>query len=172
MQLQHSACKPGLPPLPPHPAATWCPQPSSPGSRLNGSLISALSCPSRRPMCSYIVPNAFITWFKAALVPAWAGLLVTPLVLYKLFPPEVKHTPEAPKVCAAAALGWMLCRWTCRADAAHCVCVHVAGAMCPFVPWPAHLLRHSVPSHHHRAAPPKRCSCCPLANLNRRLRSG
>ncbi|KAI7837138.1 hypothetical protein COHA_009016 [Chlorella ohadii] len=45
----------------------------------------------------YMVPNAFITWFKAALVPAWAGLLVTPLILYKLFPPEVKHTPEAPK---------------------------------------------------------------------------
>lgn len=35
---------------------------------------------------------------QAAIVPALAGLLITPLLMYKLFPPEIKDTPEAPKV--------------------------------------------------------------------------
>lgn len=35
---------------------------------------------------------------QAAVVPALAGLLITPLIMYKLFPPEIKDTPEAPKV--------------------------------------------------------------------------
>lgn len=37
------------------------------------------------------------------MVPALSGLLLTPLLLYKLFPPTIKDTPEAPKVGTAAA---------------------------------------------------------------------
>lgn len=35
-------------------------------------------------------------WFWAALVPGLISLLVGPYVLYKLFNPELKHSPEAP----------------------------------------------------------------------------
>eukprot|EP00887_Chlorella_sp_A99_P001863 scaffold19.g1863.t1 len=34
----------------------------------------------------------------ASFLPALAGLLVTPLLLYKLFAPEIRDTPEAPKL--------------------------------------------------------------------------
>ncbi|KFM28622.1 Dicarboxylate transporter 1, chloroplastic [Auxenochlorella protothecoides] len=55
-----------------------------------------------------VVPSAWTTWFKAsggvalagaaaASLPALTGLLLTPLIMYKLFPPSVKDTPEAPK---------------------------------------------------------------------------
>ena len=40
--------------------------------------------------------NPWITWFKAACVPGILGLLLTPLLVYKLFPPEIQDTPEAP----------------------------------------------------------------------------
>ena len=37
---------------------------------------------------------------QAAVVPAVIGLAVTPLLLYKLLPPEVQQTPEAPAQAA------------------------------------------------------------------------
>ena len=37
-------------------------------------------------------------WAVAASVPGLISLLVLPLVLYKVFPPELKKTPEAPKL--------------------------------------------------------------------------
>ena len=41
---------------------------------------------------------------QASIVPALAGLLLTPLLMYKLFAPEIKDTPEAPKAsCVNAA---------------------------------------------------------------------
>lgn len=43
-----------------------------------------------------IVSNPWVSWFKAASVPALLALLTTPLLLYKIFPPEIKDTPEAP----------------------------------------------------------------------------
>ncbi|EIE27528.1 Sodium/sulfate symporter [Coccomyxa subellipsoidea C-169] len=43
------------------------------------------------------IPSPWVTWFKGAAVPALLGLLITPLIMYKLVPPEVKDTPEAPK---------------------------------------------------------------------------
>ena len=33
----------------------------------------------------------------AAFIPAAIGLAITPLLLYKLAPPEIRDTPEAPK---------------------------------------------------------------------------
>ena len=46
------------------------------------------------------IPNPWISWLKAASLPALISLLVTPLVLYKLYPPETKDTPDAPAVAA------------------------------------------------------------------------
>ncbi|BDH44582.1 C4-dicarboxylate ABC transporter [Salmonella enterica subsp. enterica serovar Choleraesuis] len=36
-------------------------------------------------------------WALAALVPALLSLIVMPLVIYWLYPPEIKHTPDAPE---------------------------------------------------------------------------
>ncbi|KAL6202680.1 hypothetical protein ACLB2K_026385 [Fragaria x ananassa] len=43
-----------------------------------------------------IISSPWVSWFKAASLPALVLLLATPLVLYKLFPPETKDTPDAP----------------------------------------------------------------------------
>ena len=47
------------------------------------------------------IPSAWVTWFKAAVVPALLGLLLTPMIMYKIFAPEIKDTPEAPALAAA-----------------------------------------------------------------------
>ena len=44
----------------------------------------------------YGVKIDFGTWFLAASVPALATILLLPLVLYRLFPPGVTDTPDAP----------------------------------------------------------------------------
>ena len=33
-----------------------------------------------------VIPNTFLTWFKAALLPALVGLVLTPLILYQASP--------------------------------------------------------------------------------------
>ena len=45
-----------------------------------------------------IVSNRWVTWFKAASLPALVSLLLSPFVLYHLYPPEMKNTPDAPSV--------------------------------------------------------------------------
>ena len=47
-----------------------------------------------------VISNPWVTWFKAASVPAFVALLATPLILYNLSPPEIKNTPEAPAIAA------------------------------------------------------------------------
>ncbi|WCJ18780.1 Dicarboxylate transporter 2.1 chloroplastic [Euphorbia peplus] len=47
-----------------------------------------------------IISSPWVTWFKAASLPAFICLLLTPLILYKLYPPETKDTPEAPAMAA------------------------------------------------------------------------
>lgn len=47
-----------------------------------------------------IISSPWVSWFKAACVPALVALLATPLILYKLYPPEVKDTPDAPAMAA------------------------------------------------------------------------
>ncbi|KAM7479003.1 hypothetical protein LguiA_027216 [Lonicera macranthoides] len=47
-----------------------------------------------------IVANPWVSWFKAASLPALVALLLTPLILYKLYPPEIKDTPDAPAMAA------------------------------------------------------------------------
>ncbi len=39
----------------------------------------------------------FSSWFMAASVPALTAFIVIPWLLYKIFPPELKETPDAPK---------------------------------------------------------------------------
>ncbi|KAF3338330.1 dicarboxylate transport 2.1 [Carex littledalei] len=46
------------------------------------------------------IANPWVTWFKAASLPAIISLLTIPFVLYKIFPPETKNTPEAPALAA------------------------------------------------------------------------
>lgn len=38
------------------------------------------------------------SWAVAAIVPGLVSLIITPLVIYKLYPPEVKKTPDAAKI--------------------------------------------------------------------------
>ncbi|KAK6916150.1 Solute carrier family 13 [Dillenia turbinata] len=46
------------------------------------------------------IASPWVAWFKAASLPAIVCLLATPLVLYKLYPPEIKDTPDAPAMAA------------------------------------------------------------------------
>ena len=43
---------------------------------------------------------SFGSWFLAASVPVLVGFIILPFLLYKLFGPEIKETPEAPKAAA------------------------------------------------------------------------
>jgi len=43
------------------------------------------------------IPSPFKTWFMAALGPSIFSFLLTPLLAFKLMPPEAKKTPDAPK---------------------------------------------------------------------------
>ncbi|KAL1534355.1 cytochrome P450-dit2 [Salvia divinorum] len=47
-----------------------------------------------------VISNPWVSWFKAASLPAFVSLLATPLILYKLYPPEIKDTPDAPAMAA------------------------------------------------------------------------
>ncbi|KAJ6816005.1 putative dicarboxylate transporter 2.1, chloroplastic [Iris pallida] len=42
------------------------------------------------------IASPWVFWFKVASVPSFVALLVTPYLLYKIFPPETKDTPDAP----------------------------------------------------------------------------
>ncbi|XP_068637596.1 dicarboxylate transporter 2.1, chloroplastic-like [Aristolochia californica] len=42
------------------------------------------------------VASPWVSWFKAASLPGFVSLLATPYILYKIFPPETKDTPDAP----------------------------------------------------------------------------
>lgn len=52
---------------------------------------------------------SFGSWFLAALAPSLAALVIIPYVLYRIFPPVLKATPEAPRAAAdrLAAMGPM-----------------------------------------------------------------
>eukprot|EP00931_Biecheleriopsis_adriatica_P033949 TRINITY_DN19666_c0_g1_i1.p1 TRINITY_DN19666_c0_g1~~TRINITY_DN19666_c0_g1_i1.p1 ORF type:complete len:551 (-),score=111.13 TRINITY_DN19666_c0_g1_i1:123-1775(-) len=43
------------------------------------------------------IPSPFTTWFMAAVGPSIVSFLLTPLIAFKLLPPEAKQTPDAPK---------------------------------------------------------------------------
>ncbi|KAL3130986.1 cytochrome P450-dit2 [Trebouxia sp. C0009 RCD-2024] len=47
-----------------------------------------------------VIASPWVTWLKGAFAPALVGLLVTPFIMYKLCPPEIKDTPQAPAAAA------------------------------------------------------------------------
>ncbi|KAK9666920.1 hypothetical protein RND81_14G220900 [Saponaria officinalis] len=46
------------------------------------------------------IASPWVTWLKTACVPALFALALTPIILYKLYPPEIKDTPDAPAMAA------------------------------------------------------------------------
>jgi DASS family divalent anion:Na+ symporter len=37
----------------------------------------------------------YARWILASIIPAVASLILVPFVIYKIYPPEIKHTPAA-----------------------------------------------------------------------------
>ena len=53
------------------------------------------------PMCQKFAADmgihiSWMSWFWAAIVPGLASMIIIPYLLYKIFPPELKKTTEAP----------------------------------------------------------------------------
>jgi len=58
------------------------------------------------PMCQKFAANiginiSWMSWFSAAVVPGLASVIIIPFLLYKIFPPELKKTTEAPAMAMA-----------------------------------------------------------------------
>eukprot|EP00197_Chlamydomonas_leiostraca_P013069 CAMPEP_0202870626 /NCGR_PEP_ID=MMETSP1391-20130828/16250_1 /ASSEMBLY_ACC=CAM_ASM_000867 /TAXON_ID=1034604 /ORGANISM="Chlamydomonas leiostraca, Strain SAG 11-49" /LENGTH=530 /DNA_ID=CAMNT_0049551235 /DNA_START=165 /DNA_END=1758 /DNA_ORIENTATION=+ len=47
-----------------------------------------------------VVPNQFYQWMAGAALPSIVGMLITPFIIFKLCPPTITDTPEAPKEAA------------------------------------------------------------------------
>ncbi|KAG6555970.1 hypothetical protein Mapa_001910 [Marchantia paleacea] len=62
---------------------------------LTGSAQNLL-CLNLAKELGVIVANPWMTWFQAASVPAIFALLTTPLLMYQIYPPELKQIPNAP----------------------------------------------------------------------------
>ncbi|GAA0163114.1 primary active transporter [Lithospermum erythrorhizon] len=45
--------------------------------------------------------KSWLTWFKVTCIPGFVSLALLPFVVYKIFPPEIKETPDAPTVAKA-----------------------------------------------------------------------
>ncbi|MEI7487446.1 MAG: anion permease [Chryseobacterium sp.] len=74
----------------------------------NMNLISSsmfLTGTASNPMCQKFAANlginiTWMSWAAAGFVPGLVAFFVVPLVLYKLYPPELKKTGDAPKMAA------------------------------------------------------------------------
>lgn len=72
------------------------------------NLISSsmfLTGTASNPMCQKFAANlginiTWMSWAAAGFVPGLVAFFVVPLVLYKLYPPELKKTGDAPKMAA------------------------------------------------------------------------
>lgn len=42
------------------------------------------------------VKSLWVTWLKASCIPAMSSLMLTPFIIYMIFPPEIKRNPDAP----------------------------------------------------------------------------
>ncbi|WP_306350963.1 anion permease [Flavobacterium sp. '19STA2R22 D10 B1'] len=75
-------------------------------SSYNMNLITSsmfLTGTASNPMCQKFAADLGITitwmsWAEAAIVPGIVAFLVIPLLLYKIYPPELKKTGDAPKL--------------------------------------------------------------------------
>ena len=57
------------------------------------------------PMCQKFVADmgysiTWMSWAKAAIIPGLVAFFITPIVLYKIYPPELKKTADAPKIAS------------------------------------------------------------------------
>lgn len=72
------------------------------------NLISSsmfLTGTASNPMCQKFAANlginiTWMSWAAAGFIPGLAAFFIVPLVLYKLYPPELKKTGDAPKMAA------------------------------------------------------------------------
>ncbi|WP_297633088.1 anion permease [uncultured Clostridium sp.] len=79
-------------------------------SEFHGNIITSamfLTAMAANPLAQTLASNlgvhiTWMGWFLAALVPGIVSLIVIPLLIYKLFPPEVKKTPDAPNIAKEA----------------------------------------------------------------------
>ncbi|MGL5577356.1 MAG: anion permease [Sarcina sp.] len=79
-------------------------------SEFHGNIITSamfLTAMAANPLAQTLAQNlgvhiTWIGWFMAALVPGIISLIVIPIVIYKIYPPEVKKTPDAPKIAKEA----------------------------------------------------------------------
>ena len=55
-----------------------------------------LMCLKLAEEAGIVLVNPFMQWFSAACMPCLACLFVAPYAMYKLCPPDIKETPEAP----------------------------------------------------------------------------
>ncbi|MBF4518838.1 anion permease [Flavobacterium sp. ANB] len=77
-------------------------------SSYNANLIASsmfLTGTASNPMCQKFAENLGIhitwtSWAIAAIVPGLAAFFVIPFLLYKIYPPELKKTGDAPKIAA------------------------------------------------------------------------
>ncbi len=49
-----------------------------------------------------------MNWFLAALIPGIISLILVPLIIYKMYPPEIKETPNAKSWAQTNSLIWVL----------------------------------------------------------------
>ncbi|KAJ7947558.1 Dicarboxylate transporter 1, chloroplastic [Quillaja saponaria] len=63
-----------------------------------------LTAMAANPLCATLTANAiqqtigWTDWAKAAIVPGLVSLILVPLILYVIYPPTVKSSPDAPRL--------------------------------------------------------------------------
>ncbi|CAJ1933212.1 unnamed protein product [Sphenostylis stenocarpa] len=63
-----------------------------------------LTAMAANPLCATLTQNSinqtigWLDWAKAAIVPGLASLVLVPLILYVIYPPTLKSSPDAPKL--------------------------------------------------------------------------
>ncbi|KAK7404523.1 hypothetical protein VNO78_05471 [Psophocarpus tetragonolobus] len=63
-----------------------------------------LTAMAANPLCATLTQNSinqtigWLDWAKAAIVPGLASLVLVPLILYVIYPPTLKNSPDAPKL--------------------------------------------------------------------------
>jgi divalent anion:Na+ symporter, DASS family len=57
----------------------------------------------------------YARWAIAAIIPGLASLVLVPLIIYRVFPPEIKHTPAASEFASKELRGMGPMKWSERA---------------------------------------------------------
>ncbi|MCI03347.1 dicarboxylate transporter 1 chloroplastic-like, partial [Trifolium medium] len=63
-----------------------------------------LTAMAANPLCATLTLNSinqtigWLDWAKAAIVPGLVSLILVPLILYVIYPPTLKSSPDAPKL--------------------------------------------------------------------------